>query len=763
MVKQIFKRKITLSSEAKKVISECVLFFLALLLTPVKFIFGTLPFGFVLCASAKKDAPFAFVGAIFSCIFFLDDKGVYIIAFISLFILRALVSFLKKPEGEAKERFGVRLPHILRELFCENIFLRVLISLACAFGVGIYYTALGGYMLYDIFALVFFVCICPLLTYLASGLWDGGNSKSFFIGLAIITFMVAFFLRGRAVGIFDFSVFLSFFLVFFVSKSSGAAGLVFSALLSLCFEPRFALTIIICALVFSILSHLSTLLAILGAAILGVSYSIWAGGYDAFSYVVPELIGACVLIFPILELNLLPNIKLREGAHKHAPSYSTSSELSEIKRASSDTSRAFLDASKTLHNAQAESKDVTIESFCRDAERCILKSCASCPKEEICWSRDTETTERALRSIFESAYYLGSHDKSVLDEKFIHRCPSLDKISDEVLELSRKNLENGIKNDKLEISAYAFELAAKIVGELRTKSTTYEKNEPLSKRAENALVKSGLCFESAEILGTKSIRACILDIDTVRSKIPISKIPFVLSDALAVQFDEPSVISSGELSSAELFSLPPHKTSYSKRSVSFGDGPCGDTLCAFGGGGRSFYLICDGMGTGHGAHLTSNMCASFLSSMLPITSETEACLGVINSFVRAKNGEHSSTIDLLEIDNVTREASFYKSGACVSLIKRGERVFSLASKTAPIGIMKRLDCERLSFTFESGDVCVMVSDGALSKKGDYSYIQNLLENTKATEASDLSEEIINEFLANNEQTDDLSVLVIYFE
>ena len=149
--------------------------------------------------------------------------------------------------------------------------------------------------------------------------------------------------------------------------------------------------------------------------------------------------------------------------------------------------------------------------------------------------------------------------------------------------------------------------------------------------------------------------------------------------------------------------------------------------------------------------------------MLPLTNDTEVCLGALNSFVRAKGGELSSSVDLLQVDNFTKEATFYKSGACPSLIKRGERVFTIASKTAPIGIMKRLDCERLSFTFESGDIAVMISDGALSGKGDFSYVEELLKDSCEAEPTLLSEEIVNKFLESNEQVDDLSVFVIRFD
>ena len=92
-----------------------------------------------------------------------------------------------------------------------------------------------------------------------------------------------------------------------------------------------------------------------------------------------------------------------------------------------------------------------------------------------------------------------------------------------------------------------------------------------------------------------------------------------------------------------------------------------------------------------------------------LASQPEICCG-LNSFASAapildgkapccaKSLECSSSVDLLEIDLASAEASLTKSGAAPSFIKRGENVFRLHSKTAPIGIMKALDAERLDFS-----------------------------------------------------------------
>ena len=174
-------------------------------------------------------------------------------------------------------------------------------------------------------------------------------------------------------------------------------------------------------------------------------------------------------------------------------------------------------------------------------------------------------------------------------------------------------------------------------------------------------------------------------------------------------------------------------------------------------------MICDGMGTGDEARLTSEMCTNFLEKILKVSSEKEIALSILNNFVRSKNMECSSSVDLLEIDLIGRGASFLKSGASPSFIKRGEKVFRLLSKTAPVGIMRNLDAERLSFHFEKGDICVMLSDGVASGKGDTHWINNYLMETESTDTDVIANEILDLAKIHNKSQDDTRVIVILFE
>jgi len=109
--------------------------------------------------------------------------------------------------------------------------------------------------------------------------------------------------------------------------------------------------------------------------------------------------------------------------------------------------------------------------------------------------------------------------------------------------------------------------------------------------------------------------------------------------------------------------------------------------------------------------VTSEICSSFLRTMLVGGNKKETSLKMLNAILRSKSEECSATVDLMEIDLIGGSASFLKSGAAPSFVRRGEKLYKLRSGTAPIGIMRGVDAEQVRFELSDGDIIVMLSDG----------------------------------------------------
>jgi hypothetical protein len=143
-----------------------------------------------------------------------------------------------------------------------------------------------------------------------------------------------------------------------------------------------------------------------------------------------------------------------------------------------------------------------------------------------------------------------------------------------------------------------------------------------------------------------------------------------------------------------------------------GDRISGDAVTSFEADGRFYMVISDGMGSGKEAALTSGVCVTLLEKLIKSGAELETALKMLNRIIRASGRETSTTVDIAEIDLVTGEARFIKSGAAPSFVLRDGGIFRLQSKTVPIGIIRALDAEMIKFDIAAGDTIVMVSDGA---------------------------------------------------
>lgn len=142
------------------------------------------------------------------------------------------------------------------------------------------------------------------------------------------------------------------------------------------------------------------------------------------------------------------------------------------------------------------------------------------------------------------------------------------------------------------------------------------------------------------------------------------------------------------------------------------DAVSGDAVTSFEADGRYYMVISDGMGSGKEAALTSGVCVTLLEKLIRSGAELETALKMLNRIIRASGRETSATVDIAEIDLVTGEARFIKSGAAPSFVLRDGGIFRLQSKTVPIGIIRALDAEMIKFDVAAGDTIVMVSDGA---------------------------------------------------
>lgn len=753
-----FTKKIKLSGEIKMVLTEIIVFALSFFLMNVRFIFGVYPFGLTFLASQRKYTLFAFCGCLLSVIFTMNMDIVYLIALCGILGLRLVCSLIQRKDKKAIILGDQGSSSLLDNLFCENIEVRVAICAFCSFGIGIYRVIISGYSYYEIFVLIFFTILSGILTYALSL----NKKRELPLCYAVLCFAVLYAMRDISIFSLNVSIILGYALVIYTSKHLGPvkAG-AFGLLLGLCNSSLFTPIFSIAGLVSGLLWSVSPYLAIMSGFVLSLGYGVYVGGYTALIDTAPELLFVSLIMYPLLRFKIIPVPDfIRENA-KGAKSIDTVILESRDKRDKerlSTLTNTFESIAELIKDASDKSKEPTRVDYCALCLECCEYFCHSCPKHSICWEKDIHTTEKNINSLGEALFESGQVDHLDIEERFLHRCPNIDRIIEKVNNQSKEKLVNTVKNNKLEVASYDYEQISRLLFSTQSEQIKDEYIDiHLSEKLERVCAKIGLEYDEIRVIGRQKKQIIATGVNVDRTKCTVDKLKGELEKALQSSISTPEFSAQG--SYATMYACTTN-TFRSKEifdsKTKDGEKINGDSYASFDGlGSKRYMLLCDGMGSGQDANITSSMCTSFLKSILSVTGEKEIALAMLNNLIRARGLESCSTIDLLEIDLVSGKGSFVKSGAAPSYIKRGDKVFKLQSKTMPIGIMKELDAEELSFELQNGDVCIMLSDGIVETKDDNEEIMKLLREHKG-DTDALSAKILS--LAKN-HTDDRTICI----
>ena len=166
------------------------------------------------------------------------------------------------------------------------------------------------------------------------------------------------------------------------------------------------------------------------------------------------------------------------------------------------------------------------------------------------------------------------------------------------------------------------------------------------------------------------------------------------------------------------------------------------------------------MGSGKLARETSEFVTKFMRTVLDVGTAKDTLLHILNHTIRSQSEECSATVDLFEIDLLTGEATFIKSGAAPSYVKRESSIFRIRSQTAPIGLLGSIDSEKIKVEVRPGDYVVMLSDGIADSMEDAPWLLLLLGEPPKENLEEYARLILDEAVKNAKTSDDMSVVII---
>ncbi len=192
-----------------------------------------------------------------------------------------------------------------------------------------------------------------------------------------------------------------------------------------------------------------------------------------------------------------------------------------------------------------------------------------------------------------------------------------------------------------------------------------------------------------------------------------------------------------------------------------GDEISGDSIKSFKSKELFAYgLICDGMGSGKEAKNASDFAGDFLNLSLEYGASETTVIHMLNGALNRGKEECGVAVDLFVLDLITGEGKFIKSGAASSYIKRKKSLFRIKSETMPLGLIKKVDAEKISANVCEDDYIIMLSDGIADPAEDSPWLIEVL-NKPATESLDeYAAFILSEAKKNSKGLDDMSVLVM---
>jgi serine phosphatase RsbU (regulator of sigma subunit) len=324
-------------------------------------------------------------------------------------------------------------------------------------------------------------------------------------------------------------------------------------------------------------------------------------------------------------------------------------------------------------------------------------------------------------------------------------------------------VERLIKSDKTEAFAIDYEALSKLLaGSVAGNEAEYRVDEEMTKKLRRSLKYMDMPASRALCYGARRKQIIIGGVELSRVRMGAEEIRRAIENTLRTRMNKPRFHIEDEtvtmtLTARRRFAVEQAKATSIRESESAN----GDTAAMFETREDYYYaLISDGMGSGREAAITSKLCAVFCEQMLAGGNDKAVTLEMLNGFIRSRGSECSATIDMAEIDMITGEACFVKSGAAPSYVLRTGNLYKIQSKTVPIGILPELDAEKIRFELQEGDVIVMLSDGVAQSLEDGVWLANLLSYEWVEDLQLMAEKILDNAALNNARSDDMTVALV---
>lgn len=767
------------------------------LLGSAELLFGTYPLGLALLCGAERHTGAILLGLLASAVLYQKEPTVIICAYAAAAVIRIAVSlFLEGTEGDltlpARLRNllkrsmtpdpGLTLPSggfrsvmraIGREfsaLFCERVRLRMATGAVCAFIVGLYGVIAGGFRYYDLFAALFLIVVTPAAVPVYSAALEGRRESGVIrlLSIGALLFSLIWAARGFLIGAVSPALPLALFFTLTVTHRSGVIrGGAVGILCGIAYDPLLAPAFLSAALAFAWLDRMRRPFggAFL-ACVAALSWDVTVCGADVLLTDTPAFLAAGT-VFSLW----VGWVRLRERAESTGGDTAdrglslTSDRHEDSNERFRGISDAFSSLSEVFYNLSDRFRRPGTLDLRRICDTSFDAFCTDCPNKTVCWGLEYSETVASVSQLISQLHTKGKVTPGQIPEALARRCASADRILDSINRECAHLTGDLLRDNRTEILAMDYGAASEIINDaLEEDDGEYRFDPETEKRVAEYLRDADVKVRSVTVYGKRRRRILLRDADVEQSKVTFETLRCDLGELCGMELAKPVFEVDGGVSTMVLQAKKKISVTGARNNISADGGISGDSINLFGNKKDYFYaLISDGMGAGKTAAMTSGLCSVFLEKMLRAGNRAGTSLRMLNNMVCSRTAdssrECSSTVDLLELDLMTAEGSFHKSGAAPSFIVRGGIVNRVQSGTAPIGILRALDSQSTPYSFRPGDLVVLISDGIQQDDPECEWLTSYLSSLSGETPEQITYSICAH-AAGSERHDDCSAVAL---
>ncbi len=750
---------------------DLLVIILGFLFSRTHVVFGAHPLGIAYLSLLRGRVWFATLGAALGALTLGKSGVIYAMISVIVVFLRIIIS------GTSDGGRGS---------FSESLVLRMSSAIIGGFVASVYEVLLSGFSLTTVAFGVSMILIPPVAVFAASGLFDGGPSLVtlftadarvlsvkkereeekyaiiFYQCSALFALLaVSFSLREYSfIGISLGYLFASFITVLASRRFGAVRGMAVGFVTALPLSPSLTAGFALLGLASGFLFKLGLVYALVGGGVALALWSFYSGGGVGLLSTLPE--------YMIAALSSIPLVKRLDPEKTEAEGVSAEREIS-------DMIGTVALSYKSKYTGALDSLSLSLSSLSAVVSGSSEGGRAPDEREIRALVSDV-----AHRYIIEKIPSSGGTAKITLPEEIIEQMtttvckngrinpkifddyPSLspfaEGISDTVSRAVSILCEEKFRLSREEGYAEYLDALSRMLAEAKGRDEKEKSpNEPLSLAVTEALSSVGLTLGSGKAFGFRRPHLIIAAEDESGKKISSPEFKSELERRTELrlgnaEFYRRGVMALMECSAAQKYSAVAAFSGEPRK----GESVSGDTVRLYESDGGYFSaLVCDGAGSGDNAERASRFVADFLSTVLP----SHNSLTLVNHILRHRGEDFATAVDLFTLDLYTGEAFFLKSGASTSYVKRGASIFRIKSRTAPLGTVKRAECEKIRVEIEDGDLIIMTSDG-FSGGEDSPWIYELLAKEPPEKLSAYADLLLREAKKRTSPTDDMTVAVI---